>query len=116
MSIFSVTKKNSSSSWKNSIYSTSDINTENIASMSVLKGAAATAVYGPDGRNGVIVITSKVAPKGQTTFELDFNTSINSVATLPEYQDEYGGGYSQTWDTFSYDPTQDPASWAAFDG
>ena len=98
------------------VYSTSDINTENVASMSVLKGAAATAVYGPDGRNGVIVITSKVAEKGQTTFELDFNTSINSVATLPDYQNEYGGGYSQTWDTFSYDPAQDPASWASFDG
>jgi TonB-linked SusC/RagA family outer membrane protein len=98
------------------IYSTSDINTENVASMSVLKGAAATAVYGPDGRNGVIVITSKVATKGQTTFELDFNTSINSVATLPDYQDEYGGGYSQTWDTFSYNAATDPASWASFDG
>jgi TonB-linked SusC/RagA family outer membrane protein len=98
------------------VYSTSDINTENIASMSVLKGAAATAVYGPDGRNGVIVVTSKVAAKGQTTFELDFNTSLNSVANLPDYQNEYGGGYSQTWDTFSYDASQDPADWAAFDG
>ncbi|MFQ3181295.1 MAG: TonB-linked SusC/RagA family outer membrane protein [Polaribacter sp.] len=98
------------------VYSTSDINTENVASMSVLKGAAATAVYGPDGRNGVIVITSKVAKKGQTTIELDFNTSINSVATLPDYQNEYGGGYSQEWDTFSYDAAQDPASWASFDG
>ena len=98
------------------VYSTSDINTENIANMSVLKGAAATAVYGPDGRNGVIVITSKVAKKGETTFELDFNTSINTVATLPEYQNEYGGGYSQTWDTFSYNAATDPASWASFDG
>jgi len=98
------------------VYSTSDINTENVASMSVLKGAAATAVYGPDGRNGVIVITSKVAKKGETTFELDFNTSVNSVATLPDYQNEYGGGYSQEWDTFSYDAAQDPASWASFDG
>ena len=98
------------------VYSTSDINTENVASMSVLKGAAATAVYGPDGRNGVIVITSKVAKKGETIIELDFNTSINSVATLPDYQNEYGGGYSQEWDTFSYDAAQDPASWASFDG
>ncbi|MEE9408747.1 MAG: SusC/RagA family TonB-linked outer membrane protein [Polaribacter sp.] len=98
------------------VYSTSDINTENIASMSVLKGAAATAVYGPDGRNGVIVITSKVATKGETTFELDFNTSVNTVATLPDYQNEYGGGYSQTWDTFSYNAATDPASWASFDG
>ena len=98
------------------VYSVSDINTENIASMSVLKGASATAIYGPDGRNGVIVITSKTAKEGQTIFELDFNTSINSVATLPEYQDEYGGGYSQEWDTFSYDAATDPASWAGFDG
>ena len=98
------------------IYSTSDINTENIANMSVLKGAAATAIYGPDGRNGVIVITSKVAKKGDASFELDLNTSINSLATLPEYQDEYGGGYSQTWDTFSYDPATDPVEWASFDG
>jgi TonB-linked SusC/RagA family outer membrane protein len=98
------------------VYSVSDINTENVASMSVLKGAAATAVYGPDGRNGVIVITSKVAKKGETIIELDFNTSINSVATLPDYQNEYGGGYSQEWDTFSYDAAQDPASWASFDG
>jgi TonB-linked SusC/RagA family outer membrane protein len=98
------------------VYSTSDINTENVASISVLKGAAATAVYGPDGRNGVIVITSKVAKKGETIIELDFNTSINSVATLPDYQNEYGGGYSQEWDTFSYDAAQDPASWASFDG
>ena len=98
------------------VYSVSDINTENVASMSVLKGAAATAVYGPDGRNGVIVITSKVAKKGETIIELDYNTSINSVATLPDYQNEYGGGYSQEWDTFSYDAAQDPASWASFDG
>ena len=98
------------------VNSTGDINTENVASISVLKGAAATAVYGPDGRNGVILITSKVAPKGQTTFELDFNTSINSVANLPDYQNEYGGGYKQEWSTFSYDPAKDPASWASFDG
>lgn len=98
------------------IYSTTDINTENIASMSVLKGASATAIYGPDGRNGVIVITSKTAKKGEASFELDLNTSMNNVATLPDYQDEYGGGYQQEWNTFSYDPATDPASWAAFDG
>lgn len=98
------------------IYNTNDINTQNIASMSVLKGASATAIYGPDGRNGVIVITSKSAKKGAASFELDLNTSINSVATMPEYQNEYGGGYSQTWNVFEYDPALDPPSWASFDG
>ena len=98
------------------IYSTTDINTQNIASMSVLKGAAATAIYGPDGRNGVIVLTTKNAEKGAASFELDVNTAINSVATMPEYQNEYGGGYSQTWNVFHYDPALDPESWASFEG
>ena len=35
---------------------------------------------------------------------------------LPKYQNEYGGGYYQDWDTFTYNPATDPASWAAFNG
>jgi len=38
------------------IYSPNDINTDNVADISVLKGASATALYGPEGRNGVILI------------------------------------------------------------
>ena len=98
------------------IYSISDINTDNIADMSVLKGASATAIYGPDGRDGVIIITTKRAKAGQATFTIDQATTVNKVAALPSYQNEYGGGYSQTFNTFSYDPAKDPASWASFDG
>tara|TARA_R110000796_G_scaffold67449_2_gene154672 strand:- start:104818 stop:107997 length:3180 start_codon:yes stop_codon:yes gene_type:complete len=98
------------------IYNTNDINTQNVASMSVLKGSSATAIYGPDGRNGVIVITSKNAEKGAASFEVDVNTAINSVATMPEYQNEYGGGYSQIWNVFDYNAATDPASWESFDG
>ncbi|MCL7753568.1 SusC/RagA family TonB-linked outer membrane protein [Polaribacter sp. Z022] len=98
------------------IYSISDINTDNIADMSVLKGSSATAIYGPAGRNGVIIITTKRAKAGKATFTIDQATTVNRVAALPSYQNEYGGGYSQTFNTFSYDPAQDPASWASFDG
>ena len=35
---------------------------------------------------------------------------------LHPYQNEYGGGYSQAWDQFAYNPATDPASWAAFNG
>jgi TonB-dependent SusC/RagA subfamily outer membrane receptor len=45
------------------VYATSDINTDNVADISVLKGASATALYGPEGRNGVIIITSKKSRK-----------------------------------------------------
>lgn len=98
------------------IYSSSDVNTDNVADISVLKGASATAIYGPEGRNGVVIITSKTGTPGAAKFEIDHSMSISSVTTLPEYQNEYGGGYSQTFNTFSYDPAQDPESWAAFDG
>lgn len=98
------------------VYSISDINTDNIADMSVLKGASATAVYGPDGRNGVVIITSKTGKKGQTIFSIDQTTMINSVSALPDYQNEYGGGYSQEFNTFTFDPSLDPAEWASFNG
>lgn len=98
------------------IYSSSDVNTDNVADISVLKGASATAIYGPEGRNGVVIITSKSGTSGIAKFEIDHSMSISSVTTLPDYQNEYGGGYSQTFNTFNYDPSIDPESWASFDG
>ncbi|MFI2741219.1 SusC/RagA family TonB-linked outer membrane protein [Zhouia sp. PK063] len=96
--------------------SSSDINTDDIAEMSILKGAAATALYGPEGINGVIIITTKTAKSGASTISINHSTAFENVAELPEYQNEYGGGYSQEFPTFNYDPSRYPASWAAFDG
>ncbi|MDG3581316.1 SusC/RagA family TonB-linked outer membrane protein [Galbibacter pacificus] len=98
------------------INNSSDINTDNIAEMSVLKGASATAIYGPEGRNGVIIITSKSGTVGAAKVEVNYSVGLSSVSALPEYQNEYGGGYSQTFNVFHYDPAQDPASWASFEG
>ena len=98
------------------IYTPTDINTDNVADISVLKGASATALYGPEGRNGVIIITSKKGTSGKANFEIDQSIAINQLAELPPYQNEYGGGYSQSFNTFNYDPSVDPPSWASFDG
>ena len=98
------------------VYSQSDINTDNIGNISVLKGAAATALFGVDARNGVILITSKTATAGQGNLSIDHTTSMTSVSLLPNYQNEYGGGYYQEWDTFEYNPATDPAEWASFEG
>lgn len=98
------------------VSSMSDINTDNIASISVLKGAAATALYGADALNGVVIIVSRKAADGEATFTVDHATNISSVSILPNYQNEYGGGYDQEWDIFEYDPNIDPASYAAFNG
>ena len=98
------------------VFSMTDINVDNIAEISVLKGAAATALYGADAASGVIVISSKKAKAGENSFEINHSTSISSVSLLPKYQNQYGGGYDQEWDVFSYNPATDPASWASFNG
>jgi len=70
-----------------------DIDPENIASMSVLKGAAATALYGQRGANGVILITTKNG-KGQKGFGVEVNSSVgfDQVSNLIPHQQQYGGG------------------------
>ncbi|CAM1368931.1 TonB-linked outer membrane protein, SusC/RagA family [Tenacibaculum sediminilitoris] len=73
----------------------SDINTDDIEDLSVLKGSAATALYGPIGKNGVVVITSKRGKKGKSSIILDQSLQVSNVYILPDYQNEYGGGYTQ---------------------
>ncbi len=94
-----------------------DINPNDIESINVLKGGAATALYGSRGGNGVIMITTKKGKKGENfSIELNSGVTFDKVYILPDYQNEYAGGYSQTLGTFNYDPNIHPASYAAFDG
>ncbi|CAL2086647.1 SusC/RagA family TonB-dependent receptor precursor [Tenacibaculum sp. 190524A02b] len=76
-----------------------DINVDDIETLNVLKGSGATALYGPIGKNGVVVITTKRAKGGKAQFILDQSLQMSNVYILPEYQNEYGGGYSQTFRT-----------------
>ncbi|MEN8250393.1 MAG: SusC/RagA family TonB-linked outer membrane protein, partial [Bacteroidota bacterium] len=72
-----------------------DLDPNNIASMTVLKGAAASALYGSRASNGVIVITTKSGKKGtKKGLEITANVSYNieKVANLPEYQTRYTQG------------------------
>ncbi|RYE35770.1 MAG: SusC/RagA family TonB-linked outer membrane protein, partial [Sphingobacteriaceae bacterium] len=71
-----------------------DINPDDIESITVLKGAAATALYGSQGANGVILITRKKAKSG-LGITVNAGVSIGSIdkSTFPKYQKEYGGGY-----------------------
>ena len=74
-----------------------DINPDDIASMSVLKGPNAAALYGSRASNGVIMITTKKGTKN-AGLGVTFNSSIGfeRVNKLPIMQKEYGGGYSLT--------------------
>ena len=69
-----------------------DINPDDIASMNVLKGGAASALYGSRASNGVILITTKSGKKGKA--EVTFNSGItfDQVNILPKVQKLYGGG------------------------
>ncbi|PIF33107.1 TonB-linked SusC/RagA family outer membrane protein [Flavobacterium sp. 9] len=71
----------------------SSFNPDDIASMSVLKGSAASALYGYRGSNGVILITTKKGKNG-TGIGVDFNTNstFNTPASLLHWQDQYGAG------------------------
>ena len=71
-----------------------DINPEDIESISILKGAAASALYGSEAANGVVMITSK-SGKGQSGLGVDFsaNVSFDKVAYMPSIQKEFGPGY-----------------------
>ncbi|UBM63031.1 SusC/RagA family TonB-linked outer membrane protein [Candidatus Sulfidibacterium hydrothermale] len=77
-----------------------DLNPDDIASVSVLKGGAATALYGIRGANGVIVITTK---KGKSTKGKKINVTFNSSVTIqkisqvPDLNTEYAQGWSGQW-------------------
>jgi len=73
-----------------------DIDPNNIASMTVLKGAAAAALYGSRAANGAIIITTKSGSTGRKGMEVTYNTSysMEEISGLPEYQHRYGQGTS----------------------
>jgi TonB-linked SusC/RagA family outer membrane protein len=70
----------------------SDIPEDDIESISVLKGAAAAALYGTRAKNGAIIITTKKGKKGQAT--IDFNSSVrfDNILVKPQFQNEYAQG------------------------
>lgn len=69
-----------------------DLNPEDIESMTILKGAAAAALYGSDASNGAIVITTKKgsAGRGKVTYSNSFGWSM--AYGIPEIQNKYANG------------------------
>ena len=75
----------------------SSINPNDIETMTVLKGAAATAIYGSRAANGVIVITTKAGKKqGEKNFQVTYDGSVQwrNVSLLPEMQNKFGQGWN----------------------
>ncbi len=94
-----------------------DINPEDVESMTILKGANASALYGSKAANGVVIITTKSGEGTNQGLGISFssNYTVENVAYLPDYQNEYGAGsdsevfvtntageniYNETWPSF----------------
>lgn len=80
-----------------------DLNPEDIASFNVLKGAAATALYGVRASNGAIIITTKKGKKGKAKVSVSASTTFRNINKTPELQTRYREGFSGLPRTL-YDP------------
>lgn len=89
------------------------VNPDDVESMTILKGAAATALYGSRAASGVILITTKSGKKQKKGIGIEYNGGLQmeSVLRLPQMQNEFGmGWYGEKTDT-------ENGSWGpAFDG
>jgi TonB-linked SusC/RagA family outer membrane protein len=79
-----------------------DLDPNNIDRVDVLKGLSAATLYGEAGRNGVILITTKNSTKSKGALSVTVNQSyfVNKIASLPELQNSYGGGFDQNYGPF----------------
>lgn len=97
----------------------SNINADDIESIQVLKGAAASALYGYRGGNGAILITTKSGKKNQpVTIEVNQNLTFNSIYDYRDWQDTFGIGLEGNKPTNVTDAKKaESDSWgAALDG
>ena len=89
-----------------------DINPDDVESISILKGGAATALYGQAGSNGVVVITTKTAKAGKMRIGFSTTYGIDEVDMLPEVQSKFSQGFVGTTSRVpEYDPTTIFSAW-----
>jgi TonB-linked SusC/RagA family outer membrane protein len=80
------------------------INPNDIESVTILKGGQAATLYGSDGVNGAIIITTKKGAKGKTKVSYSTSANYEDVSFLPDFQDKYGSGshYASSFGSSSY--------------
>lgn len=99
-----------------------DLNPDDIASVSVLKGPAATALYGSRAQNGAVIITTKSGQKDKGIgISYSFSLVAENASYWPDFQTEYGGGTSAitTYATMfgrQLKPQEYSSYWDVYDG
>lgn len=68
------------------------VNPNDIADVNVLKGASASALYGNDASNGVLIVTTKKGDKGKLTVKVSNVTTFEQISTMPNMQTRFGSG------------------------
>lgn len=81
-----------------------------VETVSVLKDASATAVYGVRGANGVILITTKRGVEGKAKIDFGFNSVMKSASRLPGKMDAYDALIVKN-KVIEYELNQQPVSW-----
>jgi TonB-linked SusC/RagA family outer membrane protein len=81
-----------------------DLDPNSIESINVLKGLAATVLYGDQGRNGVILVNTKSGSGKKREPEVTFQqtVSFSEIASLPEINQNYGNGFQQLTNTAAF--------------
>ncbi len=91
------------------------VNPNDIADVNILKSASATAIYGPEGANGAILITMKKGSKLTPVVTLSHTTQIEKVTFMPRFQSQFGSGSAENADyTAVYDPIENQGYGPAF--
>ena len=85
-----------------------DINPNDIESVSLLKGGAATALYGARAADGAVIITTKKGKAGQTSMNVSLSTGWEEINKYPETQTVYTQGYEGVYNAESFWPTWGP--------
>ena len=92
--------------------SMSSVDITSVESISVLKDASATAVYGVEGANGVILITTKRGEEGKARIDAGFTTTVKRVSKLPNKLDSYDALVARNKTVEMELPVTDKDSWA----
>ncbi len=93
------------------------INPNDVADVTVLKSSSATVIYGPDGVNGAILVTTKKGFKGRPQVVVSHTVQAEKLAYFPKVQKRFGSGYSPDAAGFgTYEPIEQQSWGPEFDG
>jgi TonB-linked SusC/RagA family outer membrane protein len=99
------------------VTSSADINPDDIEDLTVLSGPSGAAIYGPQAANGVVVVTTRRAKKGQRGLGIEVNSGVqwDKLYILPNYQNVYAGGGVGELIQFTWKQGM-PDEWKTLDG